>query len=335
MATDPELYEAVTNSTNLAPEPSAAVTSTAPSATTIPTTTSTTPTTTTPTITTPKTATNTTSVQCANVCPTSVLIPACYNNIANRKMAPQYHETCKCLISYKCCTECPSVQTNCQNGVEKTIRCKDDCGCETARCEPCPSHPEPTCEDGCEKIFHENDPETTCSKSVCRTVCPEVEKRTCPTCMCSEVYVNESFCQCLQEKCVKKACPPTPPPPAPKECNKIVWETDECGCKQQVYDEEHYCDEENSAAASHNCGSVCLEKTILEGKGKCGCDLVECYQKDESMLGTFDKDVCPSNSVKVIGSSPCGRPRELCLECANLKVETDCDSKCNDVVKKN
>jgi hypothetical protein len=120
----------------------------------------------------------------------------------------------------------------------------------------------------------------------------------------------------------------------PKDCALRKWAKTDFGCDKQFYDQEHYCDDHNAAAASYICKDKCFKSHVLQGQGPCGCNKPQCVQINEECLQTFNGWDCPTGTMKQTGTTPCRLERDLCIQCDNIKFNNKtCDPQCYTVVQ--
>jgi len=278
---------------------------------------------------------------CDSICPKNVSVPNC----GSLRMAPNYDNNCSCLLEYKCCPKnCPKKPVKkCKEGTFP-VEVLDCCDCKEIRCDACPIYEKPKCEKECEEIEYEKSKEG-CKVPVCRTKCPIALTPECPSCFEPESFINGSFCNCQQMRCVKKSCPLVEKPdPKDHPCHIIKESYDSCGCKSYFATKDTYCDPFNKEARDTICNSttlpdICMKNVIRKKADECGCDLSECVEKKEKEPEVYPEGnrQCPVNHYMVAGVTQCGDPRDACIKCPKSDAvdESSCPKACNDVILEN
>merc|ERR1711942_651293 len=98
-----------------------------------------------------------------------------------RKYAPDYHQICRCLVAYKCCTEVcePIDDTVCDVGTTIPRETIDCCGCPKLTCVECPTPDAPECNTQCEALQVITESDTGCRVPICEKRCPKIESEKC------------------------------------------------------------------------------------------------------------------------------------------------------------
>jgi len=143
---------------------------------------------------------------------------------------------CGCTIpgAQKACPKTP--RAPCPKDKPLTVEGKDDCGCPSKTCFPCPKlGPKVKIESDCGECedFEANEAYTPeCLRGVCnRKACPPMDNRDCGDCKVAKTKRDK--CGCQTSECVKIACKP----PTPKICGAGEVQQlsrNSCGCKENV-----------------------------------------------------------------------------------------------------
>jgi len=262
---------------------------------------------------------------CTTECPSSkdVIIPDC----GDQKMVPISHPNCGCLLKYTCCpSSCPKVMPNCAKGTF-AINETDCCGCGSFKCEQCAKIPLPKCSRlACEDIQLE-ETSVGCPVPICRTRCPKPQMVQCPVCQHSEIFINATLCGCQDVRCRPKPCPaPSKLDAADFPCHSIVDTKDECGCQIFKPSRQSYCEPINKKAKAFVCTDEklpgqCFENVVNERADGCGCHTQDCVSKVEAVVDKYKDRNCPRGYFMISGVTPCNRPRDACIKCAQPTVE--------------